>query len=218
MPRPELRSRATLPYLLYYPTVRAAGTPLSALERRAAHSYQDYLAAEFSGSTSQAVAVVYQPPACLRVLDPVDGNMTPSWERCARRRCSANPRWSSPARPASAPQGHLFGPEPAHGWCYYFEQADLARQQGDWQPDGRTGRPGPEAGGLPQRPAERIPFIEGYAHLGNWPRAQELSLQAAAITPVMQPVLCRLWQRIGRHPGIRPAFRRGPKSVKWLGK
>ena len=26
----------------------------------------------------------------------------------------------------------IYGPEPAHGWCYYFEQAELAAQDGDW--------------------------------------------------------------------------------------
>ncbi len=26
----------------------------------------------------------------------------------------------------------IFGPEPAHGWCYYYEKAALASQMGDW--------------------------------------------------------------------------------------
>ena len=27
----------------------------------------------------------------------------------------------------------MFGSEPPHLWCYYFEKADLARQLQDWQ-------------------------------------------------------------------------------------
>ena len=33
--------------------------------------------------------------------------------------------------PAQPP--YLLGPEPEHDWCYYFEKAELARQQADWQ-------------------------------------------------------------------------------------
>ncbi len=27
----------------------------------------------------------------------------------------------------------VFGPEPEHKWCYYYEKADLARQKGEWE-------------------------------------------------------------------------------------
>jgi hypothetical protein len=39
-------------------------------------------------------------------------------------------------------------------------------------------------------------FIEGYAHTGNWKRARQLSQETRQITAAMQPMLCRLWQRI----------------------
>ncbi len=32
---------------------------------------KDYLAASFTGNTDQLLAIVYQPPGCVRVLDPV---------------------------------------------------------------------------------------------------------------------------------------------------
>jgi hypothetical protein len=54
------------------------------------------------------------------------------------------------------------------------------------------------SGDYPNDPAERLPFIEGFAHRENWSRAIELSEETRAITPAMQPVLCRLWQRIAR--------------------
>ncbi len=28
---------------------------------------------------------------------------------------------------------NLFGPEPSHNWCYYYQKAQLARQLGDWK-------------------------------------------------------------------------------------
>ena len=45
---------------------------------------------------------------------------------------------------------------------------------------------------------ERFPFIEGYAHQGRWQQAVSFSNQSAAITPVIHPALCRLWDRIDR--------------------
>ena len=90
----------------------------------------------------------------------------------------------------------IFGREPARNWCYYFERAELARQQGDWNEVARLGEQAFALGDYPNDPMERVPFIEGYAHLGNWQRAQELTREASDITPLMQPVLCRLWQRI----------------------
>jgi len=27
----------------------------------------------------------------------------------------------------------IFGKEPPHTWCYYYEKAELARQAGDWE-------------------------------------------------------------------------------------
>jgi hypothetical protein len=42
-------------------------------------------------------------------------------------------------------------------------------------------------------------FIEGYAHTGKWQQALELSRETRQVTAVMQPVLCRLWQRIDQN-------------------
>ena len=51
----------------------------------------------------------------------------------------------------------------------------------------------------PNDPSERIPFIEGYAHVGNWQRAKELTQESADVTSLMRPMLCGLWQRIGQN-------------------
>ena len=38
---------------------------------------------------------------------------------------------SSPGHPVTLDK-NLIGPEPAHGWCYYFEKTDLALQNQDY--------------------------------------------------------------------------------------
>jgi hypothetical protein len=61
----------------------------------------------------------------------------------------------------------LFGAEPAHGWCYYYERAELARQAGDWQAVAALYA---EAEQLALQPGDRIewmPFLQAYAALGD---------------------------------------------------
>ena len=53
-------------------------------------------------------------------------------------------------------------------------------------------------GDYPNDPTERLVFIEGYARTGQWDKARQQTQESAAITPLLQPVLCRLWERIGQ--------------------
>lgn len=184
-------------YMLYYTTVRL-NRALQGLQPDVPIE-QNYLAASFHGSTSQVIAVYFEPPGCLRVLDPqldAENQMIPPLMRHAAR--LSRLELIQPAAPdqAARPPQAVFAAEPAHGWCYYYEKADLARQQGDWQTVVSLGEQAFALGDYPNDPAERIPFIEGYAHTGDWQRARELSKESQDITPLMQPVLCRLWQRI----------------------
>jgi hypothetical protein len=63
----------------------------------------------------------------------------------------------------------IFGPEPAHRWCYYFEQADLALQADNWK---KVVALGEEAEGKQLHPNEAnrlelLPFLQAYAMLGD---------------------------------------------------
>ncbi len=61
----------------------------------------------------------------------------------------------------------IFGPEPAHRWCYYFEKAELAVQTGDWQKVAELGNEAAKQGLHPEDPVEWIPFLQAYADLGD---------------------------------------------------
>ena len=109
-------------------------------------------------------------------------------------------RISSPELILKEPRAKMpevYGPEPEHGFCYYFEKADLARQFKDW---GAVVKSAEIALSLehPYEPAEQLVFIEGYAHVGAWDRAVELSERANGFSEEwVGPMLCRLWKRIG---------------------
>jgi hypothetical protein len=67
------------------------------------------------------------------------------------------------------PATFMFGPEPAHRWCYYFEKADLALQSEDWSAVGELGRQATAAGLHPEDWIEWMPFLQSYAVLGDEP-------------------------------------------------
>ena len=93
----------------------------------------------------------------------------------------------------------MFGEEPAHSaWCYYFEKADLAKQYGDWQQVAALGDQARAEGYSPRRsssdaPQEWRPFIEGYATLGRWQDAMDLSVQAGERDADAKTSMCTLW-------------------------
>jgi hypothetical protein len=69
----------------------------------------------------------------------------------------------------------LFGSEPAHDWCYYYQKASLARQQGDWQTAARLGEEVGRSGLLPTDVTEWLPFYQAAFHLQDQARASELA-------------------------------------------
>ena len=191
----------TLDYIFFYPSIRLE-TALKNLEAGMPVE-KDYLAATFKGSTDQLVALVYSPPGCLRVLDPELDPLNQMLPLLIRQAAGLSKVGliQPDSTQAAVPMPGIFGSEPPHGWCYYFEKADLARQQGDWELVAELGNAAFSQGDYPNDPTERLVFIEGYARTGQWQKAQQQTQEAASITPLLHPVLCRLWERIGRDTG-----------------
>ena len=183
-------------YVLFYPTNRL-GHSLPALKKDIPIQY-DYIAGRFTGNTSQAVAFYYDPPACLRLLEPdIDANNRLISEESHMREASA---LSNPEQILTTPNAiipAIYYPEPVPAWCYYFEKADLARQLGDWKEVTKLGDTAFKLDDHPNNPVERFVFIEGYAHVGDWDRALKLSKTSYQVSKeYVGPLLCQLWERI----------------------
>jgi len=181
-------------FVLFHPRSRLGGS-LPSLEKDQPIRY-NFIAGTFTGNTSQAIAFYFRPPACLRVLDPDLDAVNPLIPELMR--AAAPLSRTDTILPEGTPHlPELYYPEPPHDWCYYFEKADLARQQGDWQRVVELGDEAFGSGHRPYDPVERFVFIEGYAHVGNWERARRLSLQSYYYSPFnVGPLLCGLWERI----------------------
>lgn len=185
-------------YVLFYPTNRLGGA-LSELATGIPVKY-DYLAGQFDGNTSQVVAFYYAPPGCLRLLDPQIDPYNRLIPDDTLMRDTALLSSTSPVLDTQAARiPDIFNPEPAHNWCYYFEQADLARQLGYWEQVADLGDIAFKLDDYPNDPLERFVFIEGYAHMGKWGKALEYSQVSYEVSKnYVGPLLCRLWNRLDR--------------------
>ncbi len=75
---------------------------------------------------------------------------------------------------APTPPSSIFGVEPQHGWCYYFEKAELARQQENWQMVDKLGDDALTQGFYPSDRIEWMPFLQSYAVLGELDKVHHL--------------------------------------------
>jgi hypothetical protein len=205
-------------YAYYFVSVRL-GNELEVL-KPGLPVHQNYLAATFDSTSDRVVAVHFAPPGCFRVLHPVydrDLPLAPGTGEIADRWLESGvpilPRTAekaltlsnlaqiipNPTSEVALPS--IFGLEPTHTWCYYFEQADLARQADDWA---GVAEIGDEVFAIPYHPddlSEYLPFIEGYARTGRWKEARDLTRKTAEAMPILKPALCALWQRVGADSG-----------------
>lgn len=164
---------------------------------------QPYRSFSFSGSTSRAIVLYYSPPGCVRLLDPAIHSKLPQKPKFfakAMQLSNLSLIDADPSLPAEMPAS-IFGVEPEHNWCYYYEKADLARQLGDWQLAAEMGE---KAFSL--KPSlyeinapEYLPYIEANAHLANWEKAIQLSQEAFKLNSRMQRILCDTWLRISKN-------------------
>lgn len=73
------------------------------------------------------------------------------------------------------PPASIFGSEPEHDWCFYYQKADLARQRGDWEEVARLGAEAEKLGLHPNDQIELMPFLQAYAFLGDQKQVKGIS-------------------------------------------
>lgn len=195
----------SIPYYLGFTSVRL-GQSIPALEKDLP-IYQTYRGASFDSTTSQALVFFYSPPGCLKVIDPrynADLPIYPDSLREAFRITHPDQILAETTRPV-IPPAHIFGNEPVHTWCYYYQKADLARQAQDWETLVAVAEQGFAEKYYPEELSELYPFIEGYAQTGNWPRALELAADVKILgAPNLIHPTCTLLKRLSSETSPTP--------------
>jgi len=184
-----------IPYYLAFTQVRLGASIPDLKEGLTVR--QSYRNAFFESSTSNALVIFYSPPGCLRVLHPTRDSSLPTLptelekalpiSHLSQIQVDSNP----PARPPE----QIFGSEPAHTWCYFFEKADLARQKGDWHQVTVLGDQAAEAKLEPAELSEYLLFIDAYGHTGDWQKALRLVRKVYRRNPNLQSSLCSALDR-----------------------
>lgn len=177
------------------------------------------------GNTSQAVSFFYQQSECLVVLDPdlADFYLKPdpadSEGLLDLAPFSRLNLIQTQAIPAVPPQ-IFWGSEPAHSWCYYFQKADLARQQGDWQQALQILSAAQAEGYTPNTHLEWYPFLIAYANTGQWETAYQVVDSLFDIYRSRHALQCDLWFVLAEisspQPTTDPGYLAGKKQLGCL--
>ena len=150
----------------------------------------------FRGNTSRVIVVYVPQTGCLRVFDPQRGDAA-TYSRLPEAATEAIPL-SNPDRiivdaEARSLPSPPFVPEPDHGWCYFYENAELARQKHDWSEITWLRGQAAQQQLEPSDPFEWLPFIEAEARGGQLEWATGKSVDLTTAEPKMKRGLCTLW-------------------------
>lgn len=206
-----------LPYLIVDISTRL-GLNLPALEP-GLEVKENYRAAEFAGNTSDTILFYYEPPACVRILNPqidrdVFGYPATLYEALPLSNLSRIV--PEPATPATPPE--VLVPPANRDWCYYYQKVDLAVQLGQFNVARELGDEAFAQRLRAHSAYEYLPFIEAYARTDQWSRAFSLTERAYSQTHATRPALCRLWEKLALDaPSTqRPAIDNAQQSLNCI--
>ncbi len=205
-----------LNYVFYYSDVRL-GSWLSALEPGLA-IHQPYRSFDFNGSTDQVVAIKYNPPACLQVMDRVYANSIalPNLTETQAAELKLTDLSLIRGEPAHQPLEEIFGSAPHKGWCYYFETADLARQNGNYEQAAALGEEAIAQGFAPRAASEWLPFLESNLRLENWERGESIAEEMLAAEGNFENGLCNTLKRLSRDEDLTSPEKLADKLVEYM--
>ena len=146
----------------------ARGTEEERIVRDTVHVPRDY----------KKVIILSQPTprSCLHVLDGRRFEQVvsePSEVRFMAKYSNVN--WIDADGIPSTPPSVIFGAEPPHDWCYFYQQIDLARQKMDWQAGAELADEAISLGLEPSDVTEWLPALEAYAHVGDTKQSRQIA-------------------------------------------
>lgn len=186
-----------LPYMMAYTKSRIGTSLLPSLQPGLDVS-SNFRTMRYESNTDKILVIYWESPGCVRVLDPTYAN-SETIPGAPYMITDAIPLSNTNQIVAEGPEPvlpkTLFGDEPRHTWCYFFQKAELARQLGEWDEVVRLAGQAETNGFSNILPAENLVFIEGYAKNGMYDEAVALTRRTVAQNQEIKPALCELWDR-----------------------
>jgi len=163
-----------------------------------ARKYENY----FNGNSRQALLFSFAPEKgqCLWMLTPEMANYA-SPQLQSLSEVNAFSRIHPGSEMKLGLFDEIYGAGSSGGrqpWCYYFEKADLARQQQDWSAIDSLWAQVLKNNVRPGNGMEYLPFIEAQAQSARWEQALMLTRSANKIGPDTAAALCNFWGRMQR--------------------
>lgn len=151
----------------------------------------------FKGRSDESLIISFEPEQgqCLHIVRSQDAD-----SRSLRSLLRRTSHLSHTERILPSPTSGLFLKEIGFdfpvNWCTFYVQADLARQNNDWNGVVRLWKAAARDGFSPNDPFEYLPFIEAFARLNEWDKAVELTLMVSNAPPISRFTLCDFWESL----------------------
>lgn len=145
----------------------------------------------FQSNAPDSLLMVHMAPegGCLWLLDTYDAYNPYLTDE--ERQVVAYSNHERISLEGSAPEASIFGQEPEHDWCYYYQKAQLANQQQRWTDSIALMQAAASQGLSPAISIEWLPLARAYAMTGQWALAAEASQPAAQDA---KPLVCTIWE------------------------
>lgn len=154
---------------------------------------EQHLLSDFTGDSKESLLISFEPERgqCLWVLRPEDSDLRliSKLMREASLNSAIGRIQSEDADIRTLPI-EIYGDELQKNWCFYYQQADLARQNEAWIEIINLWEEAEVRDRRPENGFEIIPFIEGYAHQGDWNQVRILTRRANKVSQGMESILC----------------------------
>ncbi len=148
----------------------------------------------FEGRGKSSIVIMYQEGQCLWLLDESDKLNASLPALTLRALPVSDPsRVLANAEPDTAYLTAIFGPEPKHDWCYFYEKANIAYHQQDWKQTLDFYKQADDSGLKTKIGFELKPFVVANAKLGQWEQARDLTLLAFERDVTSKALYCSLW-------------------------
>lgn len=182
-----------------------AGKGMDEPDRRNTHVVMDY--------GNMLILAQAEAGSCVRVLDgdqpELSANDDPRIMLVASQSKIDN---VIPEGPLPVPLEAVFGSEPEHGWCWYYQQAALARQRGEWGLVAALGDGALEKGYYPADRVEWMPFMQAYAILGRGKDLKKLSSILGA-DPFLEQQACAILTKMAEDGLLMPEMEN--QAMEW---
>lgn len=219
----EKESPNNLNYVIFYIPDRLASGDLPGVEPGLDFD-RIFHTTYFEGSTDKVLVLYFDPPSCLRILDlELDTKLPKPPLMPITLYDAANISNLEQINVASGEEKIL--PTwlfkyiyPEDSWCFFYEKADLARQEKDWGEIISLAEIVRITASKAKSTWELIPFIEGFSRSGEWVQAEKLTLDAMnkpkQSRRLTASILCRAWTVLINDPESNDLYRKKAGSIR----